>query len=74
MYLKLRDQQLKTTLSIYSLLYQNLMVTANQKSTIETHTNKKKQSKHNTEDSQLNNKREHEKKGRKRPTKTNPKQ
>ena len=27
------------------------MVTANQKSTIDTHTNKKKQSKHNTKDS-----------------------
>ena len=39
MHLKLRDQQ---------LLYQNLMVTTNQKSTIDTHTKKKKESKHNT--------------------------
>ena len=40
MHLKLRDQQLKTTLYIYRLLNQNLMVTANQKSTIDTHTKK----------------------------------
>ena len=39
-HLKLRDQQLKTTLYVYSLLNQNLMVTANQKSTIDTHTKK----------------------------------
>ena len=52
MYLKLRDQQLKTTLYIYRLLNQNLMVTANQKSTVDTHTKrKKKQSKHRTKDS-----------------------
>ena len=42
MHLKLRDQQLKTILYIYRLLYQNLMVTTNQKSTIDTHTQKKK--------------------------------
>ena len=30
---------------IYRLLYQNFRVNANQKSTIDTHTNKKKQSK-----------------------------
>ena len=47
---KLRDQQLKTILYIYGLLYQNLMATANQKSTIDTHTKKKKQSKHNTKE------------------------
>ena len=35
---KLEDQQLKTILFIYRLLYQNLMVTTNQKSTIDTHT------------------------------------
>ena len=34
MHLKLSDQQLKTILYIYRLLYQNLMVTTNQKTTI----------------------------------------
>ena len=41
MFLKLRDWQLKTILCVYVshiLLYQNLMVTANQKSTIYTQT------------------------------------
>ena len=33
-----KDQQLKSILFIYKLLYQNLMVTAKQKSTIDTHT------------------------------------
>ena len=33
---------------IYRLLYQNLMVTANWKSTVDTHTKQKKESKHNT--------------------------
>ena len=42
-----RDQQLKTTLYIYRLLYQNLMGTANQKITIDTHTKKKKQPQNN---------------------------
>ena len=50
MHLKLRDKKLKTILCIYKLLYQNLMVIANQKSTIDIHTQKKKQSKHNTKD------------------------
>ena len=48
MYLKLKDQQLKTILFIYRLLYQNLMVTANLISTIDTHTLKNKESKHNS--------------------------
>ena len=48
MHLKLKDQQLKTILFIYTLLDQNLMVTANLKSTIDTHTKRKKESKHNT--------------------------
>ena len=47
-HLKLRDQQLKTILFIYRLLYQNLIVTANQKSTIDAHIKRKKESKHNT--------------------------
>ena len=48
MHLKLKHQQLKTILFIYRLLYQNLIVAANQKSTIDTHTQKKKESKQNT--------------------------
>ena len=51
------------------------MGTTNQKSTIDTHTKKKKQSKHNSKDSyQIT--REKNKRGReeKRPTKTNSKQ
>ena len=49
MHLKLKDQQLKTILFIYRLLYQNLTVITNCNSTIDTHTKKKKDSKHNTE-------------------------
>ena len=48
MHLRLRDQQLKTITYVYRLLYKNLMVTANEKSIIDTHTEKKKESKHNT--------------------------
>ena len=36
---------------VCKLLYINFMVTTNQKSIIDTHTEKKKESKHNTEDS-----------------------
>ena len=36
LHLKLRDEQLKTTLYIYRLLYQHLMQNANQKTTIDT--------------------------------------
>ena len=53
----------------------NLMVTTEQKSTIDTHTKEKKESKHNTKIShQIT--REENKRGReeKRPRKTNPKQ
>ena len=46
MHLKLRDWQLKTILYIYRLLYKNYMVTTNQKSSIDIHTKKKKESKH----------------------------
>ena len=75
MHWKLRDQQLKTILYIYRLLYQNLMGTTNQKSTIDTHTKKKKQTKHSTKDRhQII--REENKKGReeKTPSKTKPNQ
>ena len=50
-HLQLRDHQLKTISYIYKLLYQNFMVTANPRSTIDTCMNKKKQSKDNTKDS-----------------------
>ena len=43
MNLQLREQQLKTISYTYRLLYQNFRVTANQKSTIDTQTNKKKE-------------------------------
>ena len=45
MHLKLRDQQLKTIIHMYRLLYQNLMVQTNQKSIIDIHTKKKKECK-----------------------------
>ena len=45
-HLKLRDQQIKTTVYIYRLLYQNLMVTTNEKSIIDIHTKKKKEHTH----------------------------
>ena len=46
MHLKLKDQQFKTILFIYRLLYHNLVGNTNQKSTIDT--KKKKESKQNT--------------------------
>ena len=49
MHLQLRNQQLK--IISYRLLYQNFRITANKKSTIDTHTNKKHQLKYNTKDS-----------------------
>ena len=50
MYLKLRSPQLKTIMYVYRLLCINLMITINQKSTIDTHTKNRKESKHNTKD------------------------
>ena len=47
MHLKEKDQQRKTILFIYGLLYQILMVIANWKSTIDMHTKKKQQPKRN---------------------------
>ena len=66
MHLKLKNQQLKTILYIYRLPYQNLMVTANWKSTIDTHTKEKKQSKHNTKASHQITKKEKKRKGGKK--------
>ena len=51
MHLQLRDQQLKTISYIYRLLHQNFRINTNQKSTIDTQTNKKNQLKYNTKDS-----------------------
>ena len=49
MHLQLRDQQLKTV--SYRLLCQDFRATTNQKSTIDTHRNKKIQLKYSTKDS-----------------------
>ena len=63
--MELKDQQLKTILFIYRLLYQNLLVTANWKSIIDT------QPKHNTKVSpQIT--RGQRGREEKTPTKTNP--
>ena len=48
MSLKLRDQQLKIIKNIHRLLYINFMVTTKQKSIIDAHAKKGKDSKHNT--------------------------
>ena len=76
MYLKLKEQQLQTILFTYRLLYQNLMVTKNEKYTTDTHIHtKKKESKHNTKVSHQITREENKRRlGAKRPAKTNPKQ
>ena len=51
MNLQLREQQLKTISYIYRLLHQNFRINTNQKSTIDTQTNKKNLLKNNTKDS-----------------------
>ena len=57
------------------LLYQNFRITANQKSTIDTQTNKKNQLKYNTKDSHQTRRGENKRRREeKRATKTNPKQ
>ena len=50
-HLQIRDQQLKIISYTYRLLYQNFRIPTNQKSTIDTQTNKKHQLKYNTKDS-----------------------
>ena len=72
-HLQLRDQQLKTILYIYRLLYQNFRVTANQKSTIDTQTNKKNQLKYNAKDSHQTTRGDNNRREEKTATKTNPK-
>ena len=73
MHLQLRNQQLKTISYIYRLLYQNFRITANQKSTIDTQTNKKNQLKYNTKASHQTTRGEHKRRREgKRAAKTNP--
>ena len=75
MHWQLRDQQLRMILCIYRLLYQNFRITANQKSIIDTQTNKKNQLKYNTKDSHQTRRGENKRRREeKRATKTNPKQ
>ena len=75
MHLQLRDQQPKTISCIHRLLYQNFRIPANQKSTIDTQTNKKNQLKYNTKDSHQTTRGENKRRWEvKRATKTNPKQ
>ena len=57
---------------MYRLLYQNLMVTANQKTLIDTHTNKKKQSIHNSKDIHQTIREENKRREEKRPITTKP--
>jgi len=68
-------RQLKTISCTYRLLFQNFRATAHQKSTIDTHKNKKNQPKNNTKNSRQTmrgkNKRRREEK---RTKKTNPEQ
>ena len=75
MYLKLRDQQLKTSTYIdsYTKISQLLQKIP---SVIDIHTQKKKmESKHDTKDSnQISREESKRRKGNKRPIKTNPKQ
>ena len=75
MNLQLREQQRKTISYTFRLLDQNFRVTANQKSTIDTQTNKKNQLKYNTKDSHQTRRGENKRRREeKRATKTNPKQ
>ena len=75
--LQLRDQQLKTIpyLYIYIQTHIKTRITANQKSTIDTQTNKKNQCKYNTKDSHQTKRGENKRRSdEKRATKRNPKQ
>ena len=75
MHLKLKDQQLKIVLLIYRLLYQNLMITTNQKFVIDTHMKKKKESKYNAKVSHQITREEYKReREEKRPTETKTKQ
>ena len=75
MHLQIRDQQLKTILYIYIDSYIKTSEIAIQKSTIDTHTNKKNQLKYNTKDSHQTTRGENKRRREeRRPTKTNSKQ
>ena len=73
MNLQLREQ-LKTISYTYRLLHQNFRITANQKSTIDTQTNKKNQLKYHSKDSHQTTRGENKRREEKRATKTNTKQ
>ena len=73
MHLQLRDQKLKTILYIQTLIYQYLIVNANQKPAIDIHTNKK-QLKHKTKNCHQTTKEENKRKDEKSQIKTHPKQ
>ena len=75
MHLRITDQQCKTISCIYRLANKNVRITANQKSTTDTQTNKKNQLKYNTKDSHQTTRGENKRRREeKRATKTNPKQ
>ena len=75
MNLQSREQQFKTISYTYRLLYQNFRITANQKSTFDTQTNKKNQLKYNAKGSHQSTKGETKRRREeKRATATNPKQ
>ena len=75
MNLQLRNQQLKTISYTHRLLYKNIGITANQKSTIDTQTNKKNKLKYYTKDSHQTRRGENKRRREeKRATKMNPKQ
>ena len=75
MSLNLRDEQLKIITHIYRLLYIKLMVTRNQKSVIDRQAKKTEDSKHSTKGSHQIAKEENKRrKGKKRTTKTTPRQ
>ena len=72
---KIRNHEKRWVLYIYSLLYQNFRKTANQKSTIDTQTNKKNKLKYYTKDSHQTRRGENKRRREEeRATKTNPKQ
>ena len=70
-HLQLRNQQLKTISCIYIDSCQNFRVTANQKSIIDTETNKKNQLKFNTKDSHQTTREERKKKDQQKQIQSN---
>ena len=74
MHLKLTVNQLKTNFYIYRPLYQNLMETINQKTTLDIHTKNKKESKHNTKHSHQITRKENKREKEEKQLTKNPKQ